>query len=506
MNTDIERRKFMEAGYSCIPLKQLSKYPLVNAWPTKPTLTQWKTATEGSNVGLRAGNGKAFIDCDNKNEPGTSDNVFNWLAGLGYNRGDYPIVQTPSMGGIGRHVYVNFTGSLMNSKRNFTKNMGMGEFRFGPGAYVATFPSILADGGEYKLIEGDIARLPVLDLKDISKLIDINESAIEKKRNPTMSHLAKAICAGVKLDKYVSNSEAEGALVLSLINIGYDYESIKYVFNSNPCMGHYKGKHGDKSSAEANRWLYMTYQNMLAYSKKESPARRQIKEWILLAKASAWSNVTDKNVLLAHLKIAYMAGRYNYHASARTVALGAHASTVAASKSTKRIISKTGILSVDKTGKGVAGTTYILNRDKVVHSLRAVKNEGECTTLSTHDAFRNGGGRYAKGRLGRRAGEVYELLSFDTLTVNEIHVQLGSSIKTIQRALRKLATVVDDRTGEVIEMVACEDGRWKSKLVDLDLIAEIIGTYGATDKQIKRYERERREHAWSLEIGAITKK
>lgn len=436
MNIDIERIKFIEAGYDCIPLLPFSKIPLTSGWQTKSTLTQWQNAKESSNIGLRAGNGKAFIDCDDKNVPGTSTNVFNWMSGLGHKRGHYPVVQTAS--GIGHHIYVNFTGSMLNNKRNFTSSIGSGDIRYNSGAYVATFPSVVTGMGEYKLIEGDITRLPVLDLKDISTLINLNETVKEKNTKPTMSWLAKAICAGVKLDKYKSNSEAEGGLMLSLINIGYDYASIKQVFNSNPCMGHYKNKHADKASVEGERWLYMTYQNMRAYSKNESPARRQIKEWILLAKTAAWSNMTEKDVLLAHLEIAHTAGRYEYHASARVLSLGAHVGRDAALNGTKRVIAKTGILSVVKRGVGIAGTTYKLNKDKVGHSLRAVKDVRECPTLSMHDAFRNGGGRYAKGRLGKRAGDIYELLYHsEALTIDEISIRTGSCKKTANRALKK---------------------------------------------------------------------
>lgn len=504
MNIDIEHAKFIEAGYDCIPLLPFSKLPLTSGWQSKPTVTQWKNAKESSNVGLRAGRGKAFIDCDDKKTPGTSANVFNWLSGLGYKRGDYPIVQTASR--IGHHVYIKFTGSLLNSKRNLTQSMGAGDFRYNSGVYVATFPSIIKDMGEYKLIEGDIAHLPVLDLKDISTLINLNEVVIERNAKPTMSYLAKAICAGVKLNKYKSNSEAEGGLVLSLINIGYDYDSIKHVFNTNPCMGHYKNKHADKSSVEADRWLYMTYQNMLTYSKKESPARRQIKEWMLLAKAAAWSNITEKDLFLAHLKIAHMAGRYEYHASVRVLSLGAHVGKDAALNGTKRIISKTGNIAVVKIGKGIAGTTYKLNKDNIGHSLRAVKNVGECPILSMHDAFRNGGGRYAKGRLGKRAGNIYELLFSEALTINEIITRTSACKKTVNRALKKLGHVIDYSTGEIIEMVSCENGLWRSNLVDLDFISAIIGTYGATDKKRQLYEKERWVHVRTLELDAIKKR
>ena len=119
-------------------LQTVIKIPLVKDWPTKPTLTQWRNVTEDLNVGLRSGNGMAFIDCDDKEVPGTSENVFNWLAGLGYNRGDYPIVQTAS--GVGHHVYVNFTETLPKSRSNLVQSMGAGDFRYGSGSYVEPSP------------------------------------------------------------------------------------------------------------------------------------------------------------------------------------------------------------------------------------------------------------------------------------------------------------------------------------------------------------------------------
>ena len=91
MDTNTAHRQFLDADYSPIPLIPLRKRALAKAWQTKPTLTQWRNVPGNVNIGLRAGNGHAFIDCDDKNKQGTSDNVFNWLAGLGYERGSYPI-------------------------------------------------------------------------------------------------------------------------------------------------------------------------------------------------------------------------------------------------------------------------------------------------------------------------------------------------------------------------------------------------------------------------------
>ena len=87
-----------------------------------------------------AGNGKAFIDCDDKNVVGTFSNVVNWLVGLGYDRDTLPIVQTAS--GVGRHVYVNFTNSLLGSRRNFINSFGAGDFRYGSASKSQPFQTL----------------------------------------------------------------------------------------------------------------------------------------------------------------------------------------------------------------------------------------------------------------------------------------------------------------------------------------------------------------------------
>src|SRR5215216_91227 len=114
MNVQEARVMFLENKYEPIPLRPLSKLPAAKNWQNKPTITQWHNAPSGANIGLRAGNGKAFIDCDDKNQPGTTETITRWLDGLGYQEGDYPEIVTPSGG---THIYINFTGDLMDSKR-----------------------------------------------------------------------------------------------------------------------------------------------------------------------------------------------------------------------------------------------------------------------------------------------------------------------------------------------------------------------------------------------------
>lgn len=507
MKKDTDRVKFIEAGYTPIPLKpNTNDDPQSQGWQRRPPFLQWREAQEDANIALRAGNGIAFIDCDNKNDPETFANVENYLDGLGCGTvtGSLPIVQTAS--GVGRHVYVKVKGPLLGSYRNLLASMGKGEFRYGYGAFVATFPSVV-DQGEYKLLQGDIARLPVLDVKDVlGILIPMQEATVEARR-PAMSSLAAAIARGEKFDRYRSASEAEAALILSLIDSGLDYQGIKNIFENYPCQGHYRNKHEGK---DRERWLYMTHQNALKYSTKESPTRRKIKGFLELAQGISWSRITDKSILLAHLQRAYLAGRLEYGLDMRTISMSAGVGLASITRGTKRVLA-TGLVELVRPGKGTAATIYRLDVDKTEHIL----TEGVlriCTTLSTlqgyakvdkvskHDAFQNG-----KHRLGRRAGDIYELLFVEPLTVHEIADRTGASVKTVRRTLGKLRAVKDRKTGEILELVTFEAGKWHSNIVDLELVAAIMGTYGAAGKQRELYEVDRRQQAQRIELDAIRK-
>jgi hypothetical protein len=502
-DTQQARAKYLQAGYDAIPLKPLTKDPACKGWPTRATITQWHNAPADSNIGLRAGHGKAFIDCDDKNQAGTFTNVTRWLEGLGHATDTLPIVRTPSGGA---HVYVNFTGGLFASKKNLLHTIGAGEFRYDYGAYVTAPPSIIAGGLSYTLVNGSVDRLPVLDLHDVAQLVDINGDT-KPQAAPKMSRLALALSLGnedILQERYNGDrSSAEAALVLSLINSGYDYQAIKHIFENNPCMGHFHQKHAAKSNQEAERWLYMTYQEAFKYSQRVSPARRLIGEFLEAARSAAWSNANRRKVFISHLEIAYHAGKFEYAAGVRDIALGAGVHKDTAQNQTRKLLTE-GLLTLKERGNTISASVYVLDREKLGHSLKTL-NVRKCPKFSQHDAFRNGGGRYAKGRLGRRAGEVYELLYDNPLTFSEIVGRTGASPKTVREALRKLSKVIDHRTGEVIQMVIDEGDTWRAVLVDLEQIAAIVRTYGATGRQRAEYDKQRRAHRRSLEIGTLLK-
>ena len=515
MQTATVHAQYLDFGYQPIPLKPASKLPLVTGWQVKPTVQQWYNAPQDVNIGLRAGDGKAFLDIDEEDHPGTFENVTHWLDGLGYHPGDYPVVQSAS--GTGRHVYVTFTGRMLGSRRNFVSQFGTGDFRYDYGAFVAAPPSIV-DNSTYTLISGDLIHRPQISLADLRALVNVEDDhALADKHPAVMSPKAQAIASGnaeIGPDKrYKSRSEAAGALVLSMIDSGYEYADILLTFNTRPCAGKYT-ELKKKNSANAERWLTSVYRDMLKYSHHESRVRRQLAELRSLAERAPWQWASDKNILIAHLAIAYNAGKTIYNASVRDLALPAGVSKMTASRSNHRL-QKRELVTVEKEHGGLLATKYVLNMDKVLHTLSTL-SVGICNELSTeqveptfkgeriatHNAFRNG-----QNRLGQRAGQVYELLFThpDGMTEQQLTEATGAHIKTIRRALDNLENVYDRKERDELPMANQRDGKWYAVEQDLNLIAAVYNTYTAREEQEERYEQERRDHRKSLELGIIAK-
>jgi hypothetical protein len=516
MNIQAAREQFIQNGYDPIPLKPKAKEPFAINWQGQLTFTQWHKAPGNANIGLRAGSGRAFIDCDNNKNPETFQNVTRWLDTLGYRDGSYPVIATPS--GVGRHIYVNLSGALLGNWQVMNSAIGTGEFRYGAGAYVGTFPS-MTEGGGYSLISGDIAHLPALDLHDIRTLID-PDKATETPRKVIMSAGQRAMANGQGIERYKHDrSAAECGLVLSLINSGFAYMDIKRVFDKYPCFGHY-AEHKAQSQQEGERWLYRTYRAALEYSNQESDTRKILAQLQDLARVAAWKHASDRNIFISLAGIGFKAGRFTVAAGLRDLALSAGVSLRTASAGTSRLIGQ-GIITKEAEAKAVFAAVYAIQPDKALLTLTAGMDKPEhflqtpceevftfvpdMETIAQHDAFRNG-----KNRLGRRAGQIYQLLTRAPMTEQQLADATGAHIKTIRRALSdygnnkpSLVHVTDHKTGEVIQMVTCKDGLWKAARVDLDLISAIMGTYGATGKQRLQYERERREHTRGLELGKL---
>jgi Bifunctional DNA primase/polymerase, N-terminal len=162
---------YSELGFDAIPLVPGDKKPLLPGWHSRAIYQLWRGLPANVNIGLRGGGliQAAYIDCDEKNHPGTYMTIQRWMAGLGYRSGDYPVISTAS--GVGRHIYITFTGGLPGDWRTLLPGVGSGEFRYGPGAFVAAPPSLVSDCGRYTLIGGNLRQLPKLAVDDILPLL-----------------------------------------------------------------------------------------------------------------------------------------------------------------------------------------------------------------------------------------------------------------------------------------------------------------------------------------------
>lgn len=115
--------------------------------------------------------------------------------------------------------------------------------------------------------------------------------------------------------------------------------------------------------------------------------------------------------------------------------------------------------------------------------------------MSKHDVFRFSG-------LGKSAGQIWQALQEHPASIDELAERTGRHIKTIERAIDRMAKLADPLTGEYLPMVASDDGEIYHPLpVDLDRIAHAVGTAGAGERQRKEHAIQRRNHARDLERG-----
>ncbi len=113
-----------------------------------------------------------------------------------------------------------------------------------------------------------------------------------------------------------------------------------------------------------------------------------------------------------------------------------------------------------------------------------------------HEAFRERG-------LGHSAAQIFDLLSQgEALTINEISKRTGRGRTTVWRVLGRMAQILDPSTGEMLAMVERDGKKWRAcDGVDLDAVARVVGTAGASKRQHEQHERERAAHRQALLHG-----
>lgn len=490
--------EFAALGFDAIPLVPGSKLPACVGWQNMLPALQWAEAPHDANIGVRGGGdiGAVFVDADDKNAPGTSDHVRRMLAGKGlYPDGDYPTVRTISGGA---HFYVRAGVHLAGHIRKLRRDIGAGELRYGSGAYVVA-PGSIVDGRIYELVQGDLRQVPTLDLADLRDFAPV-EPAAHVATSPTVPRLAWALLGGERLERYGSRSEAEQALMDALVNAGHEFGAILALFMQHPAAGKF-AELRRISEAEALRWLRRSYDAAVRFTAQESAGRRRGREAQAWALARPWPGRTgssDRAVYLAHAEIARRAGVLTYAAPVRTLAelAGVHRNTAISANA--RLVNA-GLVHPDRAPVGTFSATYRLcdandaEWRSCATSSQYVREEVAQGCHTSDDAFRFLG-------LGKAAGEVLAALHAQPgATAREVAAMTGRHVRTVYRALGRMAELVDTVTGEVLRLVVRDGSAWRAvDGIDLVAVARAVGTLGAGERQKQRHERERRDRARAM--------
>lgn len=492
-NIDLAKQYYADLNFDTIPLLLGSKQAEVANWQNQSSFSLWQGVNADCNLAIRCG-GKAklaVIDCDEKEKPGTFDNVQRYLEGLGYLPSDYTVVQTASV--IGKHIYITLTESFDGSFTNLSPEFGAGEFRYGKGAYVVAPPSVVVN--PYSLISGDFRHLPKLKTNEIEGIANLVEKK-ERIENGPISRFGWRLLRGDvnSIKRYRSRSEADQALLSSLVNTGFEFDDIFRLFKSNPTSGKF---HELQSRNPRNAATYLRtsfYKAKQWTSTNISNGRKrayQARHWANTNRWSGRTGVTDNAVFLAHVEIAERCGKLSYGASCRELAELANTSHMTAAKATKRLRAQ-GFLQLEVKAVATYSNIYRLTKYSVGSS-SVISSESKA--VFTHDVFCYHG-------LGKSGAVIWAALKEASMTVKELIEITGKTRPTIKKRLDIMQNgIVDFRTGAIIAMVTEREGRWHAmEEIDLDYIAELLNVCGVGDERKRRHDVQREMRGLGLEL------
>jgi DNA-binding MarR family transcriptional regulator len=357
---------------------------------------------------------------------------------------------------------------------------------------------MLDSGYHYQLVEGDFAVLPEIEFQDLLPIIQ--PITVKQQKNTgfrRISRYAWKLLLGDIPEHFPTRSEAEQALIASLINKGYGFLDIERLFAKYPAAGKYKEKQ-NRNPDEAKDYLRISYDSALEWTKSNTSRGRRIAEnAIAWAENRPWPGRTgtyDREVFLAHAQIAWRCGKVVYAASSRELAEIANLSHVAATNATHRL-SEAGLLNLEKLAVANLANQYSLGQRFTLPQYKPVR---KCKGLSSHDVFSYHG-------LTHRSKIILEKLGDGPKTAGELALLTGISKKTVGRWLKRMSRIIDQQTGEIIYLVYQEGDKWfKVQTVDLDRAAEILNVAGI-QKQRKRIHKQQRDaHKNSLERGKLS--
>lgn len=433
-------------------------------------------------IGGRASDGLLVLDAEDEK---TFREIGTRLRANGI---DTWVVQRPPNGSLhdgGAHFYLR-TPKAVRSVRLWPAL----EVR-AQGQYVLAPPSLHPQGGLYQFVNHPptIFTLPSLDALEWLKL----EPAPPRRQIP---RLAWTILQGdaATLENYPSRSEAEAAFCASLARAGFDAEDALRLMLKYDGPGKFKELH-DANPGNARRYFFLTWKKARKFVEThDSEASRLAKKLRVWATSRPWPGRTgssDCAIYLAHLTIVERCGRDPHGASARELAEEAGVSWQTAANANSRLVEAKRLEVVTEATPSLSTIWRLLippDLDSTLCKLRHSINYTvmECQSMHAHDAFR-------WQALGKTGGEVWAALqSAPLLKVAKLAKMTGRHETTVRRKLKLMF-----KLGMAEPM---GDGLWRAVPgVDLDQVAEELGTSGTGERQRAKHVRDRRRHWYALE-------
>jgi DNA-binding MarR family transcriptional regulator len=295
------------------------------------------------------------------------------------------------------------------------------------------------------------------------------------------------------LKRYATRSEADFALIASLVNSGASYEQVKacYITSNHP-------KHLDPQGRDFDRRLTAEYLRAKEQGHRKDflQAREiaeRIKAWAMGAKdlGNPRTRETDRRILIAHCERAIKAGKEEWHMSQRDIEKEARVTLMTAHRGTKRLI-KAGYLTHKGQGKSrEQAQTYSWGtraRDiTLTHTSSVCKCSTPCAAdYARHPAFEQAG-------LGRYAARIFEtLVHLGDVSARELAEQSGCARRTVHKWLRLMLR---------LQLVGCDAGRWWACPERLDEVARLLGTQHIPVFRAVRIEHERSAYRRKLRRG-----
>ncbi len=493
-----------DASLNVFPVIRASKEPygshsiLTTTRLHRPSLP---ALVRGSNIAVMTGrlSGNLFVlDCDSE---GSFQRIGHGLATLS-------IAAWPRNGVDGGQYWLRCQdGEVANAKVGDVDVLGNRKYTVAP-------PSLHPSGMVYEWLHRAGPQPPLVSL-DTLGVLGLGLETVGRRRARGKMHELPVVADRVLVEQdtsaYHSDSEAEFAVCLSLIGVGYGDADIMYLLSLFPPPHYAKvGETHFKRSVLDQARMKQRPPDRASSRRPGDPHSSAFMRW---AEARPWpgrTGNTDRAVYLALCQRMRMDGGIPFRGSVREVAELAGVNKETACAALSRLV-KAGLVHLEGQDGAARSARYSL----AVHVLSEyvpVAQEPVCPPPASGEnqsQTRTVGEAYALVGVSVRNSEAHDvwhslalgksalacwttLQAAPGLTEAEIVARTGKTRPTVRLALGKL-----DGHG----LAHADDGHWRAVDVSvavLDQIAQEQGTLGRAEGRVQRHREERERHATAI--------